>query len=332
MNVTQIFCDDTLANFTEKLSADPTRLMMASILKKAKRNKVFNKEWLIGLAIDGTGAGRCEKKKPCRLCHPIKDKDGRITGYLHKFSAISVVAGHLTLPFDVEPYGPGDSEEAASQRLLERAVKELGKQFADYVVADGAYASAPFIHLARKLGLNIVIRLKGNVPTLFEQAMTRYKSKRASLVFQSGRDDVHLWDSDDFDPWESLTELDTIRVIRYVQRCPDGKTHEAYWFTDFSSKRVGGKLLYRLVKSRWDIENKLFNDAKNRYGIEHITHHHPNSILMKWLLTCLALILERLYRLVYLKRGNHPPLSAQGFCDSLWLSLGASLSREFNSS
>jgi hypothetical protein len=52
-------------------------------------------------------------------------------------------------------------------------------------------------------------------------------------------------------------------------------------------------------------ENEGFNDAKNRYGLEHIRHHHERSLVMVWLLTCLALTLERLYRLRYLHRGLH---------------------------
>ena len=36
------------------------------------------------------------------------------------------------LPPDVEPYGPGDSEYAAGQRLLRRTVQKLGSRFADH--------------------------------------------------------------------------------------------------------------------------------------------------------------------------------------------------------
>src|SRR2546422_3545201 len=53
-------------------------------------------------------------------------------------------------PFDVEPYGPGDSEYAAGQRLLRRAMELLGVRFAAYVVVDGEFATAPFLHTDRK--------------------------------------------------------------------------------------------------------------------------------------------------------------------------------------
>jgi len=87
---------------------------------------------------------------------------------------VSVVGTELSLPFDVEPYGPGDSEYRVGQRLLRRAVEHLGARFADYVVADGAYATAPFLHAAGESGLKVVARLKGNLPELYQAAHQNY--------------------------------------------------------------------------------------------------------------------------------------------------------------
>ena len=58
-------------------------------------------------------------------------------GSLHHFVLISVVGAGLALLVDVEPYGPCDSEYAAKQRILRRAVEYLGPRFADYEVGDG---------------------------------------------------------------------------------------------------------------------------------------------------------------------------------------------------
>src|SRR5712691_2744142 len=54
------------------------------------------------------------------------------------------------------------SEYAAGQRLLRRAIERLGVRFAAYVVVDGEFATAPFLHTAGDLGLPIVARLKAN--------------------------------------------------------------------------------------------------------------------------------------------------------------------------
>ena len=233
---------------------------------------------------------------------------------------ISVVGTGLTLPLDIEPYGPGDSEYNAGRRLLRRAVGNLGRRFADYVVADGDYATAPFLHDVGDLGLSVVARLKNNLPELFAAAQKRFLRQAPHQVFRSGKDRVEIWDADDFDPWETL-RWETVRVVRYRQHKPDGTVYEAYWLTDFPRHRVSSRAIFRMAKSRWEIENQGFNDAKNRYGFEHICHHERHSLLVVWLLTCLALTIERLYRVRYLHRGTHPILQAITLWQLLWLSL-----------
>ena len=98
---------------------------------------------------------------------------------------------------------------------------------------------------------------------------------------------------------------------------------KAEWLTDFPIAKLGSLSFYRMAKSRWEIENQGFNDGKNRYGMEHICHHQPNSILIVWLLIALAMVIERLYRLRYLHRGDHGIRSAMDLLTYLWLSLGS---------
>jgi hypothetical protein len=113
----------------------------------------------------------------------------------------------------------------------------------------------------------------------------------------------------------------TVRVIYYRQHKPTGEVIAAYWLTNFPTQQVATRSLFQMAKSRWEIENQGFNETKNQHDLEHIAHHHANSLLLGWLLTFLALTLERLYRLRYLHRGSHRRLSAIGLCRLLWLSL-----------
>jgi hypothetical protein len=113
---------------------------------------------------------------------------------------IRVVGAGLTLPLDIEPYGPGDSESRAGRRLLRRAVGNLGRRFADYVVVDGDFATAPFLHDAGDVGLFVVARLKKNLPELFAVAQRRFLHQPPQQVFRYGKDRVEIWDADDFDP------------------------------------------------------------------------------------------------------------------------------------
>jgi hypothetical protein len=319
LRVARGFGDDALAYFTERLEPGPTRTVLAATVRRAKRNKAFSASRWIGVAVDGTGAGHGQAAG-CPLCHPVRDAEGQVLGYLHHFVMISVVGTGVTLPFDVEPYGPGDSEYGAGQRVLQRAVTQVGRRFADYVVADGAFATAPFLHVAGDLGLRVVARLKDNLPTLFAAAVARFTTQPPTLIVEDRGARIELWDADDFDPWEPL-RWPTVRVLRYRQHHPDGRVVEAYWLTDFPRQRVGSRLLYSFAKSRWEIENEGFNDGKTRYGMEHIRHHHANSVLVMWLLTIFALTIERLYRLRYLHRGRHRPATPIEFLRMLRLSL-----------
>jgi hypothetical protein len=317
LRVSRRFGDDALGYFTSRLDPEPTRRAMAGVVRQAKRNKALGSGGFIGVAIDGTGAGHGQNESAdCSLCHPLT-----AGGYLHHFGMISVVGVGLSLPFDIEPYGPGDCEYNAGQRLLRRAIAQVGRRFADYVVADGEFATAPFLHVAGELGLRVVARLKGNLPELFAAAQARFSEPPPTLTVEDGQERIELWDAADFDPWEGLQWL-TVRVLRYRQHKADGTVVEAYWLTDFTPAQVGSRTLYRLAKSRWEIENQGFNDGKNRHGMEHISHHHATSLLIGWLLAAFALTIERLYRLRYLHRGRHRPLPASDFVLLMRLSLG----------
>jgi hypothetical protein len=306
LGVGRRFSDDALGYFTERLDPAVTRDALITALRQAKRNKAFDNSRWIGLAVDGTTVGRRSSTTPtCSLCRPRTDQEKKVHCYLHHFAMISVVGTGLSLPFDVEPYGSGDSEYSATLRLLRRSVGNLGMRFADYVVADGEFARAPFVHAAGDLGLNVVVRLKGNLPELLAAAQKRFAGQPPDWVFFHDGDRIELWDADDLDPWETL-RWKTVRVLRYRQHKPNGNVIEALWFTDFPKRLLGSRFLFFIAKSRWEIENQGFNDAKNRYGLEHICHHEPRSLLIDWLLTILALTIERLYRLRYLHRGTHP--------------------------
>jgi Transposase DDE domain len=321
--VNRTFSDDTLGYFTERLDAGRCREALAGVLRRAKRNKAFARSAFIGLALDGsTGCRRQQERKSC-LCRSWKDKKKQIVGYRHHLVLLSVVGTGLSLPVDVEPYGPHDSEYQAGQRILRRVVDHLGPRFADYVVVDGEFATAPFLHTAGELGLSTVARLKGNLPELYAAAQRRFPSSSPHVTFDYGDDQVELWDREDFDPWTSL-RWPTVRVIFYRQKKRDGTVVEAYWLTDFSIREVSSQALFEMAKSRWEIENEGFNEAKTLHSLEHLCHHHPNSMLVVWLLTALAMTIDRLYRLRYLHRGTHSPLAPI----DLVRVLRASLSRE----
>jgi len=318
--VSQGFGNDALAYFTARLAARPTRASLAGVLRWAKRSKGCGGTGWIGLAVDGTTTS-CYAKRRCRYCRPLRDEQQRLLGYRHHVVLLSVVGSPLPLPCDVELYGPGDRELAAALRVLKRGVAALGGRYADYVVADGKFANARFLHAVGALGLHAVVRLKENVPTLAAAARRRYAILSPTGRFRDRGDEVEVWDAEDFPPWRGL-HWRTVRVLLYRQTKPTGNVFEAWWLTDWPHALVPSQALYRMAKSRWAVENEGFNVAKTLHGMEHLCHHHANSIVVNWLLLLLALTIERLYRLRYLHRGGHAVRTAIQFVRELRINLG----------
>jgi hypothetical protein len=322
LHLNRRFSEDSLAYCNERLDPAPTRGALIATAKRAKRNKVFRNQPRIGLALDGTGAGHVRSKTPvCVLCHPFRDDDGNVVGHGHALAMISVVGANLSFPLDVEPYGPGDCELNGGHRLLHRVVEALGPRYADYVVADALYACASFLNHVSQHGLHAVVRLKDNLPDLHSRAIARFNARPPDVVFDESGDRFEVWDDDTFHPWEGL-QWPWVRVIRYRQSSRDGHTIDAYWLTNYAPQSVGSRSLVRLAKSRWEIENQGFNEAKTRHGLEHICHHEKNSLLIGWLLLLLAIVIEQLYRVVHLHRGRHPIHTAAELVVLLLLALG----------
>lgn len=321
LGVGRRFSHDTLAYVTARLDPGPTRAALSAVARRAKRNKALVGSGWIGLAVDGT-ATTCLSKPgtDCPYCRPLRKEDGTLLGYRHEMAVLSIVNAGVTLPCDLELYGPGDSESAAGQRVLRRGVAALGPRFADYVVGDSKFATAPFLHTAGDVGLRVVARLKDNLPELHAAAQARFVGRMPTATFTDGRDQLEVWDASDFDPWVGL-RWKTVRVLKYRQTKPNGKIIEAFWLTDWPVSLVSSHALYRMAKSRWEIENQIFNVAKTYHGLEHVCHHQGTSLVASWLITLLAIAIETLYRLRFLHRGSHPVLAAIDLCRRLRMQL-----------
>ena len=130
LDVSQSFGHDALGYFTARLDPAVRRRATLTAVRQAKRHQAFDDGRFIGLALDGSSAGR-SRKKVCKLCRPYRNQQREILGYHHQLVLIRVVGTGLTLPWDVEPYGPGDTEYHAARRRLRRALKNTGGRFAD---------------------------------------------------------------------------------------------------------------------------------------------------------------------------------------------------------
>ena len=112
---------------------------------------------------------------------------------------------------------------------------------------------------------------------------------------------------------------------------------ETYWVSCLSEKLTSSSYGEGLetgprspLRQSLTRQNQGFNEAKTLHGLEHLCHHHPNSMLAVWLLAALAMTIDRLYRHRYLHRGTHGILAPIDLVRILRARL--SLQKEINSS
>ena len=80
LEVSRSFGNDPLSYFTERLDPAVTPQAAVTAVHQAKRHKAFDDCRFIGLALDGTGAGRSHEKG-CDLRRPIRHQKRESLGY-----------------------------------------------------------------------------------------------------------------------------------------------------------------------------------------------------------------------------------------------------------
>ena len=123
-------------------------------------------------------------------------------------------------------------------------------------MVDAKFATAPFVHTSKEMGIPAIARLKANLPALSAAVEARFSNQPPTMTFEYGDDWIEAWDAGDFDPWEAL-EWPTVQVLRYRQHKKDGTVIKADWLTNIPIARRGTMPLFKRAKSRWEIENQM---------------------------------------------------------------------------
>lgn len=173
-----------------------------------------------------------------------------------------------------------EGELTGSKRLIKRLAKEFG-HFADIIVADALYMKSTWMKQVISLGMDVVIRAKDERLGIVKEAIALFKSRKADKEWttnfkKNNKIVVTAWDEDNFE----MTGMDeTVRFIRFLEKISHGDKIEIkeVWIVT-TNKYISAETLWKIIHSRWDIENNGFHQLKGEWHLNHCFLHSPTGV------------------------------------------------------
>jgi len=281
---------DSISRIYALMDSQPLRQLLCDIAHQLKRNKALtsHEDWYVA-AIDGHEFFS-SRKRCCPHCQRrTLTVDGQpVTEYYHQGVVCHLIGQSLALVLDVELLRPGEGEETAAKRLLERVFAHYPRFF-DIVVGDALYFDAPFINFCLDRHKHVIVTAKGDHRLLLRDAQGLFcQQPPGCWVDKKARRTVRYWDEEGFTSCEgvkrSLRVLRTEETVGHRERIAGQwqETEEVTtwcWATTLSKTQLSTRGLWRCGHGRWDIENDCFNTLATHWGWNHCFKHAATAIV-----------------------------------------------------
>ena len=291
---------DTVGRVFAQLDSEPLRDWLAAVAHTLKRNKALpSPSGLYFLAVDGHEFF-ASRKRCCPECETrtLHLKTGDVTEYYHRGVVCHLIGHALAPPLDAELIRPGEGEETAAKRLLERVCARYGRFF-DVITGDALYLDAPFLQFCRQHHKHAIVVIKGDERLLLQDAAGLFAQRPPGHWTFPGRT-IQYWDEEGFTSCEGFPE--PLRVLRTVEPTQRRErvagqwrvrevTSEWYWAVTLSKQQLSTRLAWQAGHNRWDIENDCFNTLSTHWALDHCFKHEPTAIVNFVLTLFLAYVL-----------------------------------------
>jgi hypothetical protein len=283
---------DSIGRIYAQMGSEPLRQLLRDVAYRLKRNKALTaREGYYLAAVDGHELFS-SRKRCCPDCQTrtITVKGEPVTEYYHQAAVCQLIGQDLALVLDLELLRPGEGEETAAKRLLERVCTNYPRFF-DIVVADGLYLDAPFINFCRERHKHVIITVKGDNRLLLQDARGLFAAMEPGHfgdVRGNVRRDIRFWDEEGFTSCEGVKE--PLRVLRTEETVcrreriggewvETEETATWLWATTLTKGQFSTRGLWQSGHDRWDIENNGFNVLSTHWGLDHCFKHTAAAIV-----------------------------------------------------
>lgn len=312
---------DTLGYSLKRVDLSTMRAQVVKVIRKAERNKAFRGGWFGGLgcvAIDGwEPISSYEQHCPACLTREVwvgkGDNKRKRTQYYHRYVVAMYVDETLDVVLDMEEIRSADArkergdptidvahegELTAAKRLVPRLRQDYGR-WIDTLLLDALYANGPFLTLADKHGLGVIVVLKNENHEPLKEALALLKDEPPEKVVEVGHNEdgepterIELWDCP---PLETLsTYKGGIRVVRAVVHHRTGQVRN--WFfgaTGKAARLLTAQSVTSAGRARWHIENTAFDQWTQYWHFCHVFVHDRTAFFgLLWMFVLVFNLLQ----------------------------------------
>lgn len=324
---------DTIGRVYALADSKGLRQMLSQVHHRLKRNKALADGDVVKIAaVDGHEFFK-SRKRCCSQCQQrtIQLKDEEVIEYYHQGVVCHLIEHDLAVPLDIELLRPGEGEETAAKRLLERVFVNYPRYF-DVVCGDALYFDTPFLNFCLDHKKHALVVVKGEHRLLLQDAAGVFAQQPPS-IWQDRRRSVRCWDGDGFRTAcgvkQPLRVVHTVETVRRRERVAGvwrdkEETSQWYWATTLSKRQLSTVRVWRAGHRRWDVENDCFNTLSMHWGLDHCFKHDAAAIVNFVLTLFLAYVLLQ----CFWQRNVKEPMrrrirSLLGLAEEIRRSLGA---------
>jgi hypothetical protein len=250
---------------------------------------------------DHIGCPHCLRRK-------VKKKQGDAFQFSHQIVQAAVVHPKLS---QVIPLCPEqvrntdgtqkqDCETNAAKRLLVK-LKKTHPKLPLIIVADSLYSNTPMIREIRSVGNHFVLVAKPDDHKLLMEWVNGLRPLNGVMHREYGdkKGKTHVYEWVNEVPLNGSKDAPLVNYVEYWIKNGERTVYHNSWVTDLSLDDDCIEEMVRIGRSRWMIENEVFNTVKNHgYHIEHNYGHGVKHLSFNFfLLNMIAFLLHQIFEL-----------------------------------
>ncbi len=302
--IEQAPCDTQLRSVLDRVNPEEIRAPFVVINQRLYDHYLLEDfRYLGGFLVSVDGSGQFSSSHiHCLQCGTRNHRNGEV-GYYHQLLAAVIVHPdrQQVLPLFPEAitHQDGETKNDCELNASKRLIKHLHESFPGWplrVVEDSLFANGPHIKLLKdnKIGYIIAVKPDGQA-SLFEEAKNRVMQGECEEFEILGDDKIlrgYRW-INEIPLNKSHSDL-LVNFLDYWE-IREGKEFNFSWITDVKLKANNVHLVMEGGRSRWHIENQVFNTLKNQgYEFEHNFGHGEKHLATVFaMLIMLAFLIDQ---------------------------------------